>query len=322
MLKQRTIRLLCAACMMSTAAGTVWAQNYPNRPVRVVTSAPGGSSDFAARLLTPGLASGLGQPVIIENRGGGVAAIEIVAKAQPDGYTLLYYGSILWLLPLLQDHVPYDTLRDFAPVALAVTSPNIVLVNPSVPAKSVKELIALAKAKPGALNYGSGGAGSSGHLAAELFKAMAGVEMVRVPYKGSGPALTALIGGEIQVLMSSAGGMTPHIKSGKVRALAVTSAKRSATYPELPTVAEAGVPGYEYGQMSGVLAPVKTPAAIVSKLSEETVKAMNRPQIKEALFSAGVDPAPSSSPREFAAQIKSEISRLGKLIKDKNIRGE
>jgi tripartite-type tricarboxylate transporter receptor subunit TctC len=299
-----------------------YAQNYPARPVRIVTSAPGGSSDFAARLVAQGLASGLGQQVIIENRGGGVAAIEIVAKAQPDGYTLLYYGSILWLLPLMQEAKSYDTLRDFAPVALAVTSPNIVLVHPSVQAKTVKELIALAKSKPGALNYGSGGAGSSGHLAAELFKSMAGVDMVRIPFKGSGPALTAIIANEIQVLMSSAGGMNPHIKSGRVRALAVTSAKRSASFPDLPTVAEAGVPGYEYGQMSGLFAPVKTAAAIVNRLSQETVRAANLPEIKDKLFSAGVDAAPNSSPREFTAQIKSEISRLGKVIKDAGIRSE
>ena len=311
--------LLCATLL---AGNTVSAQSYPGRPIRMVTSAPGGSSDFAARLVAQGLASGLGQQVIIENRGGGVAAIEIVAKALPDGYTLLYYGSILWLLPLMQEAKSYDTLRDFAPVALAVTSPNIVLVHPGVQAKSIKELIAVAKSRPGALNYGSGGAGSSGHLAAELFKSMAGVDMVRIPFKGSGPALTALIAGEIQVLMSSAGGMSAHIKAGRVRALAVTSAKRSASLPDLPTVAEAGIPGYEYGQMSGVFAPAKTPAAIVSRLSQETVRAANTADIKEKLFSAGVDAAPNSSPREFTAQIKSEISRLGKVIKDAGIRSE
>ncbi len=322
MLTRRFIGEICLFGALVFMSGIVSSQNYPTRPIRVVTSAPGGSSDFAARLVAQGLASGLGQQVIIENRGGGVAAIEIVAKAQPDGYTLLYYGSILWLLPLLQDQVSYDTLKDFAPVALAVTSPNIVLVHPAIPVKSIKELIALAKAKPGALNYGSGGAGSSGHLAAELFKAMAGVDMVRIPFKGSGPALTALISGEIQVLMSSAGGMTPHIKAGRVRALAVTSAKRSASYPELPTVAEAGIPNYEYGQMSGLFAPAKTPVAIVNRLSQETVRAANQPDIKEKLFSAGVDAVATSSPREFAAQIKSEISRLGKVIKDAGIRGE
>ena len=320
MLNQCSARLIGAAAMMVLASGIVCAQNYPNRPIRIVTSAPGGSSDFAARLVAQGLTAGLGQQIVIENRGGGVAAIEIVAKAQPDGYTLLYYGSILWLLPLMQESRSYETLRDFAPVALAVTSPNIVLVHPGVPAKSIKELIAHAKSKPGALNYGSGGAGSSGHLAAELFKSMAGVDMVRVPYKGSGPALTALISGEIQVLMSSAGGMTPHIKAGRVRALAVTSAKRSASFPDLPTVAESGIPGYEYGQMSGVFAPAKTAAAIVNRLSRETVRAVNTPDIKEKLFMAGVDAVANSSPREFTAQIKSEIARLGKVIKDAGIR--
>jgi tripartite-type tricarboxylate transporter receptor subunit TctC len=250
-----------------------------------------------------------------------VVGIEIAAKAAADGYTLFYAGSILWLLPLLQDHVPYDTLRDFVPVSLVVDSPNIILVHPSVAAKSVKDLIALAKAKPGALNYGSGGAGSSGHLAAELFKAMAGVEIVRIPFKGTGPALAALISGEIQVLMGSSGGTTPHIKSGRVRALAITSARRSALYPELPTVAESGLPGYEYGQTSGLFAPAKTPAGIVNALSRETAKAINRPDLKEK-FSAGGGDVEGSTPREFLDKIKSEITRLGKVIKDSNIRAE
>ena len=296
-------------------------QAYPDRPIRLVTSAVGGSTDFAARLVASGLSSNLNQPIIVDNRGGGLVGIEIAARAVPDGYTLFYAGSILWLLPLLQENVSYNTLRDFAPVSLVVDSPNIILVHPSVAAKSVKELIALAKAKPGALHYGSGGAGSSGHLAAELFKAMAGVNIVRVPFKGTGPALTALLSGEIQVLMGSSGGTTPHIKGGKVRALAVTSAKRSDSYPELPTVAEAGVPGYEYGQTSGLFAPARTPVAIINRLSRETARAINRPEIKDKFAASGGD-VEGSTPQEFSAKIKSEIVRLGKVIKDANIRAE
>jgi tripartite-type tricarboxylate transporter receptor subunit TctC len=317
----------CFAAAVLTTTLVFWharvacGQTYPERPIRLVTSAVGGSTDFAARLVALGLSGNLNQPIIVDNRGGGLVGIEIAARAVPDGYTLFYAGSILWLLPLLQDNVSYDTLKDFAPVSLVADSPNIVLVHPSVAAKSIKELIALAKAKPGALNYGSGGAGSSGHLSAELFKAMAGVNIVRVAFKGSGPALTSLLAGEIQMLIGSSSGTTPHIKGGRVRALAVTSAKRSASYPDLPTVAEAGLPGYEYGQTSGLFAPARTPAPIINRLSRETARAVNRPDIKEKFAATGAD-VEGSTPQEFTANIKSEIARLGKIIKDANIRAE
>ena len=315
---------LASAVVVSTvllSSSVASGQPYPNRPIRLVTSAVGGSTDFAARLVATGLSASLGQQIIVDNRGGGVVGIEIAAKAAPDGYTLFYAGSLLWLLPLLQDHVPYDTLRDFVPVSLVVDSPNIVLVHPGVAAKSVKDLIALAKSRPGALNYGSGGAGSSGHLAAELFKAMAGVELTRIPFKGTGPALAAIISGEIQILMGSSGGTTPHIKSGRVRALAITSARRSGLFPDLPTVGESGVPGYEYGQTSGLFAPAKTPAAIVSKLSQETGKVIKTPDLKEK-FAAGGGDVEGGTPQEFLAKIKSEIARLGKVIKEARLRAE
>ena len=311
--------LLTGVTVLGT--GAVCGQTYPNRPIRLVTSAVGGSTDFAARLVAHGLAQSLGQQFVVENRGGGLVGIEIAQRAAPDGYTLFYAGSILWLLPLLQDNVTYNTLKDFLPISLVVDSPNVILVHPAVAAKSVKELIALAKANPGALNYGSGGAGSSGHLAAELFKAMAGVNIVRIPFKGTGPALTALISGEIQVLMGSSGVTTPHIKSGRVRALAVTSAKRSASLPDVPTVAESGVPGYEYGQTSGLFAPARTPAAIISRLSRETAQAINKPELKERFAATGGD-VDGSTPQEFTAKIKAEITRLGKVIKESNIRAE
>jgi tripartite-type tricarboxylate transporter receptor subunit TctC len=297
------------------------AQSYPNRPVRVVASAAGGGSDFVLRLLTPGLAANLGQPVIIENRGGGVAAIETVARAQPDGYSLLYYGSILWILPLLQEQVSYNVQKDFSPVTLTNMQPSILLLHPSVAAKTVKELIALARSNRGGLNYGSGGAGSSGHLAAELFKAMANVDIVRVPYKGSGPALSALFSGEVQLLMASASSTAPQVKSGRVRALAVTSSRRSASFPELPTIAEAGVPGYEYGQISGILAPAKTPVATINRLQQEVAKVLNTADVKDKLIANAVDPV-GSTPQEFSATIRAEVTRLGKVIKDAGIRGE
>jgi tripartite-type tricarboxylate transporter receptor subunit TctC len=322
MLQTSHLSYACTAGALLLAAQCAVAQNnYPNRPVRMITSAAGGSSDFAARLVSYSASPGLGQQIIIDNRGGGVQAIEIVTRASPDGYTLLYYGSILWLLPLLQDGVPYDTLRDLVPVAQVVSSPVVLLVTPSLPAKSVKELIALAKSKPGALNYGSGGSGSTGHLAMELFKYMTGTNLVRIPFKGSGPALNALLTGEVQVLMASAGGMDVYVKSGKARALAVTGAKRSPSFPDLPTMMEAGVPGYEYGQMSGVFAPAKTPAAIVNKLNKEISNGVMKPEFKEKFLASGQEPV-TSTPQEFAAKIKAEIARLGKVIKAANIRAE
>jgi tripartite-type tricarboxylate transporter receptor subunit TctC len=312
-------RIVSILCIM-VAAESAWAQPFPTRPIRLVTSPAGGSSDFAARLLTPGLSSALNQQVIVDNRGGGVLPVEIVAKAPPDGHTLLYYGSTLWLIPLLQE-VSYDTLRDFIPVSIVANSPVIVAVHPSLPVKSIKELIALAKAKPGALNYGSASAGSPSHLATELLKALAGINMVRISYKGTGPAMNALMAGEVQVFMTSSGGMTAHINSGRIRALAVTSTRRSASFPNLPTMAEAGVPGYEYGQMSGVFAPARTATAIVERLSAEIARVANSPDVKERLFNAGAD-ADGSTPQEATARIKSEVARLGKVIRDAKIRAD
>jgi tripartite-type tricarboxylate transporter receptor subunit TctC len=294
------------------------AQNFPTKPIRLITSAAGGSSDFASRLIAQGLATGLGQQVLVDNRGGGVVPVEIVAKSPADGYTMLYYGSTLWLLPLMQD-VSYDALRDFAPVSIAVNSPTIVAVHPSLPVKSIKDLIALAKAKPGVLNYGSASPGSPTHLATELFKVVAGVSIVAIPFNGTGPALNAAVSGEVQVLMAPAGGIATQVNSGRLRALAMASAKRSPSFPNLPTVAEAGLPGYEYGQFSGIFAPAKTPAAIIDRLSVETARVVNRADVKEKFFSTGTD-VDGSTPQEATAKIKSEIARLGKVIKDAKIR--
>ncbi len=319
MTASRWVRIVPVICAI-VAAEFAYAQNFPTRPIRLVATSPGGGSDFAARLLAPGLAAGLGQQVIVDNRGGTGVPIDIVAKAPADGYTLLYYGGTLWLLPLMQE-VSYDTLRDFMPVSLVVNSPGIFAAHPSLPVKSIKDLIALAKAKPGSLNYASAGNGSPAHLATELFKSLAGIEMVRVPYKGAGPALTALIAGEIQVSITSSAGVSPHIRSGRIIALAVTSARRSASFPNVPTVSEGELPGYEYGQMSGVFAPARTPAPIVDRLSKEIVRVANRPDVKEKLFNAGAD-VEGSTPQEAVATIKSEIARLGKVIREAKIRGD
>jgi tripartite-type tricarboxylate transporter receptor subunit TctC len=306
---------------MATSAGVVCAQTYPNKPIRMVTSAAGGSADFAARLIAQGLTGDLGQQVVVDNRGGSVStSVAIVAKAPPDGYTLLLYASSLWIAPLLQQ-VSYDPIKDFSPITLAASSPYILVVHPTVPVTSVKELIALAKAKPGELNYGSSGLGTANHLAAELFNAMAGVSIVHVPYKGAGPALNALIGGQLQVMFPSAGSVTSHIKSGRLKALGVTSAGPSALAPGLPTVAAAGVPGYESLLMIGVFTPAGVPAAIINRLNQEIVKALRKADTKERLFNAGVE-AVGGTPAQLAASVKSEMVRLGKVIKDAGIRAE
>ena len=307
--------------LAAALAGVACAQTYPNKPIRMVTSSAGGSADFAARLIAQGLTGELGQQVVVDNRGGSVStSVGIVAKAPPDGYTLLLYASSLWIAPLLQP-VSYDPIRDFSPITLAASSPYILVVHPTVPVTSVKELIALAKAKPGELNYGSSGLGTANHLAAELFNAMAGVNIVHVPYKGAGPALNALIGGQLQVMFPSAGSVTSHIKSGRLKALGVTSAEPSALAPGLPTVAAAGVPGYESLLMIGVFTPAGVPAALINRLHQEIVKALRKADTKERLFNAGVE-AVGGTPAQLAASVKSEMVRLGKVIKDAGIRAE
>lgn len=315
-------RLLFLAVIAVGAEG-LSAQNYPVKPIRMVTSDPGGGLDFMARLIAPGLTANLGQPVIIENRGaaGGAIAGETVAKAPPDGYSLIFYGPPLWLLPLMRSNVPYDLLRDFLPITLAVRSPNLVVVHPSLAVKSVKELVALAKRRPGELNYGTSGTGSSPHLAAELFKVMAGVDIVRVNYKGAGAATTALLSGELQVLFPNAATVMPHVKAGRLRALAVTTSQPSKLAPGLPTVAASGLAGYESVTMFGILAPARTPEAIIKRLNHEIVQVLNRSDVKEKSFNAGAETV-GSSPEEFAITLRSEMTKWGKVIKDAGMRDE
>jgi tripartite-type tricarboxylate transporter receptor subunit TctC len=293
-------------------------QAFPDRPIRIVAGAPGGSSDFAARTVAQGMAKLLGQNVVVENRSFGVQAIENVIRAQPDGYTLLYYGSALWVGPLLTK-LSYDPVRDLTPVAMVLISPNVLLVHPSVPARSVKELIALARKEPGKLNYGSGEAGSSLHIAAELFKYMTNTNIVRVPFKGQGPALIATLAGEVQMSFASAGGLSGHISQGRVRALAVTGATRSPAYPELPTVAEAGVPGYESAQRSGFWVPNRVPGAIMSKLNKTIVQVTRQDSLRERFAKDGIEPVGSSA-AEFDKVIRSEMARLRKLVEAANLR--
>jgi len=300
-------------------AGLAAAQPYPSKVVRIQTTEAGGYPDAVARLVAQGLSTSLGQQVIVENRA--IAAVDVVAKAPPDGYTLLFYTSVLWLSPYLRDGLTWDPVRDFAPVMLATNSPNIVVVHPSLPVKSMRELIALAKARPGELNYSTSSPGSGNHLAAELFRVMADVKVVRINYKGTGSALNSLASGEVQLSFPSAGSVMPHLRAGRMRALAVTSAQPSALAPDLPTVAAAGLPGYEATAYNGLLAPAKTPAAIIAKLNQEAVQTVRRAEVRERIVNGGGEVV-AGTPEEFTATIRLEMAKWGKLIRDAGIRGE
>src|SRR5258706_1773737 len=308
-------RALSFAAMV-LASGVVCGEDYPNKPVRIVTSEPGGGNDFAARVIAEGLSLTVKQRVVVDNRG--IIAAEIAAKAPPDGYTLLFYGNPFWLAPFLRDNVPYDPVRDFLPISLAVSTASILVVHPSLPVKSVSGLIALAKARPGELNYSSGTTGAASHLAAELFRTMAGIKIVRVPYRGTGAAFTALIAGQVQVMFPTAGSVTPHLKSGRLKALAVTTAQPSALFPGLPTIAASGLPSYESVSLVGIFAPTETPAAIINLLNRNIVRVLDQVDVREKFFNAGVDTV-GSSPAELAAAMRSEMARMGKVIRDAGI---
>ncbi len=319
MLISRFVAGVSGGFAMVLGAGELYGQAFPNRPVRIYTTAPGGGSDFSARVISQTLPAILGQPVVIENRGGSVLiAAQAVAKAPADGHSLLLYGSTLWLLPFLQDNVPYDPLRDFSPITLTNRAPNVLVVHSSLPVKSVKELIALARARPGEINYSSGPSGSSNHLSAELLKAMAKVNIVRVPYKGTAPALTALLGGEVQLMFGTASTVAPHLQSGRLRALAVTSATSSILAPGLPPMS-AALPGYESVAQSGIFAPAGTPAAIISRLNHDIVQILGRAEIKEKFLNSGTE-AIGGTPEELTAAMRAEMARMGRVIKDAGIR--
>ena len=309
MLKRIAIAFVAAAACCSAAAQ----DKYPSRVIRFVTAAPGSNHDWGARVTANELSNRIGQRVVVENRGA--ISIEYVAKEAPaDGYTVLFYGAVVWLQPFLRPS-NWDPLADFSPVTLAITSPTVLTVHPSLPAKNVKDMIALARSKPGQLNYGAGGAGSTPHMAAELFNHLAKVKITRVNYKGSGPAQIGLITGEVQVMFAGLGPIQPHVKSGKARALAVTSEKRSKLTPELPTIAET-VPGYTSESAIGFFVPRKTPPAIVTWLSREIVAAL-RATDAEKIANAGVEVV-ASSPEEFTAFMKADMARMGPVIKSAN----
>jgi tripartite-type tricarboxylate transporter receptor subunit TctC len=302
------------------AAGGACAQGFPNKPLRMVTSDAGGGNDFQARLIARGLSAAFGQQVVIENRPSGVIPGEIVAKASPNGYTLLLYNNALWTGPLMQ-RVSYDPVKDFAPVTTIAIAPNVLVVNGGLPVKSVGDLIALARAKPGQLNYASSGTGASNHLAAELFKTMAGVNIVRIGYKGAGQALNDLNSGQVQVMFPTAGAIAQHIQSGRVKALAVTSAEPSTVMPGLPTVAAAGLPGYESIAIYGVFAPAGTPRTLIQRLHDEIVRVLATPDVRDKFFVAGIETV-GDTPEQLAARVRSEMTRMRKVIADAGIRVE
>ena len=320
MLIPRIVSCVCAAGVSLLGVQAVCAQKYPAKPIRMITAEAGGGNDFGARLIAQGLTGSLGAQVIVDNRSSGMIPGTLLAKAPADGYTLLYYGKAFWIGPLFQDDAPYNPLKDFSPITLVGKAPTILVVHPSVAATTVKELITLAKAKPGTLNYASDSTGSPNHLAGELFKAMAGVNIVRIPYKGSGAAMNNLIGGEVQMSFGTAASVTPHVKSGRLRALGITSLQPSAVYPGLPTVAST-LPGYEAGSIYAVFAPPKMPATLVTRLNSEIVRLLNTTEAKEKFFNTGVEVV-ASSPAELESTVNSDINTTVKMIKDARIRGQ
>ena len=316
--------LAAMAATPSFAAAGADLRDYPSKPIRIiVVLAPGGATDIIARGLAQKLSEGLGQSVIIDNRSGagGNIGAELAAKAAPDGYTALIVSSTYTINPSLYRQLPFDPNRDLQAVTLIASSPFLLLVHPSVPARNVKELIAVAKTKPKELNYGSGGVGNSGHLAAELFSSLAGVELTHVPYKGAGPALIEAVAGHVQVIFSSIVSGMPFAKSARLRALAITTGKRSAAMPDLPTVAESGVPGYDFSSWYGLLVPAGTPTPVIGKLNAETIKALRQPDLRERLSNEGCEPV-GNTPAQFAAHIQSEMARRARIVKASGMRAE
>jgi tripartite-type tricarboxylate transporter receptor subunit TctC len=318
--------LLRASLILPFAAALpVCAQEYPRKPIRlIVPFAPGGGNDTVARAIAQSAGASLGQPVVVDNRAGagGMLGAELAAKSPPDGYTLFLGGVGSHAVnPNLHARLPYDPVKDFAPITLIASAPSVLVVHPSVPARTLAEFTALAKASPGRLNYASNGNGSSAQLAAVLYESMAGVRMVHVPYKGLAPALVDLLAGEVQAMFSSVVAIVPNIKSGRLRALAVTGKRRTALLPEVPTLDESGVPGYEAGSWYGILAPARTPQAIVAKLHEAIAGALAQSEVRERLASEGAEVI-GSTPEAFAAHITAELARMGKLIREAGIRME
>ena len=324
-MRTRAAVIACIATLAGSGAGSALAQNYPTRVVRIVVpQAPGAQSELFARMLGQKLSESLGQSVINDPRpgAGGAIGAEVAARAAPDGYTLLFgTNSTHGSNPALYAKLPYDAVRDFAPIALTVGMPYVLSVHPSLPVTSLKQLIAFAKSKPGQLYYASAGNGSTHHLSGELLRSMARINIVHVPYKGGPPATAATVGGEVSMLFNTVGSVQPSVKSGRLRALAVTTTSRSGALPDVPTMAEAGLPGFQMQSWFGLLAPAGTPRPIISRLNAETNKALNTPEMKSAIATMGAN-VMSGSPEQFADHIKSEIGRIGEIVKAAGIKAE
>lgn len=324
-MRARAAVLACIASLAGAGAGSALAQNYPTRAVRIVVpQAPGAQSELFARLLGQKLSESLGQPVVNDPRpgAGGAIGAEVAARAAPDGYTLLMAtNSTHGSNPALYSKLPYDPVRDFAPITLTVGMPYVLSVHPSLPVATLKQLIAFAKSRPGQLNYASAGNGSTHQLCGELFQSMTRISIVHVPYKGGPPATAATIGGEVSMLFNTVGSVHPNVKSGRLRALAVTTSSRADPLPDVPTMAEAGLPGFEMQSWFGLLAPAATPKPIISRLNAETIKALNTPEMKSAIATMGAN-SMSGSPEQFADYIRTEIARIGEIVKAAGIKVE
>ena len=311
------------ACCAAWAPFTSWAQDFPAKPIRIIVPfAPGGGTDMMARILAQEMNKTWGQPVLVENRAGGTGAIgsTVVAKSPPDGYALLVVTSsthAIW--PAIQTDLPYHPVRDFAAVSLAATGPQVLVVHPSVPAGSVKELVALAKARPGLLNYASPGSGTAGHMTGELFKSVTGTKITHVPYKGAGSVITDLLSGYVQMSFSGPGSVMPHIHARKLKALAVAYPRRTAGLEQVPTFIEAGYPGVDAAQWYGVLTTGGTPAPVVEKLNREVVRILQLPDVKERLLSSGYVAAPST-PQEFTQLLRDELAKWQKVVKASGVK--
>ena len=315
--------LVCVvgACAFASA---VHAQQYPVRPIRIIVpQSPGASTDLTARLVGQRLSEAVKQPVVVDNRPGAgtTHGTDLVVRATPDGYTLLVVASSISINPSIYKKLPYDTLRDLAPVTQLSAFPNMLVVHPSVPVKTVQDLLSLLKAKPGQLNYASAGTGTGTHLSAELFKYMTGTDMVHVPYKGGGPAVTALIGGQVQLMFGTTVTLLPQVRTGKLRAVAVTTAKRSPAAPDIPTIAESGVPGFDHGPWNGMFTTAKTPPAIVSKINAEVVRILKTEDVRTVFLKEGAEPV-GNSPAEFSAVMKNEVAKWAKVVQASGIKAD
>ncbi len=313
--------LLIALAFISTSA---FAQSYPARPIRIIVpQSPGASTDITARLVAQGLNEAFRQPVIVDNRPGssGIAGTELVARATPDGYTLMVVASSFSINPALGRKLPYDSIRDFTTVTQLSKFPNMLAAHPSTPVKTLQDVIALAKAKPGQVTYASAGVATGTHMTAELLRYMTKIDLLHVPYKGGGPAMTAAMGGQTQLLVATSVGLLPHVRAGKLRAIAVTSAQRSAAAPDIPTFAESGVPGYEHEPWNGMFGPAGMPKAVLARVNAEVVRVLNTPESKKILEGDGADVV-GSTPEQFGIVLKAEIAKWTKVAKAAGIKAE